>query len=141
MIEFYKHDKEAKSPTRNHSTDAGIDLYALEDEILTPNHPLKIRTGIALNVPEGMVGKIEDRSSLASYGLTISGGVIDHGYSGEILVVMTYTSNYPDMCYEIKKGDKIAQLLLYKVDTTGLMEVKTLWDSDRNQNGFGSSGR
>lgn len=150
MIEVFKHDKDAIVPTRNNLTDAGLDLYALYTVFIPYGETVLLRTGISINIPEGFVGKIEDRSGLASQGLRTGAGVVDHGYSGEIRVVM-HNLNYgndTDVDNKIgtfgkwfKKGDKVAQILLYKIDTTGVMEVKNLWNSERGDKGFGSSGK
>lgn len=143
----YKLDENATLPTRNLSTDAGIDIYALEDVFIPVGTTAKVKTGVAIKIPEGRVGKIEGRSSMNSKGLITAGGVIDSGYNGEIGVVMHNFSNLSisdggmEIGYKISKGDKIAQLLIYKVDTPEPVEVKELWDSERGNNGFGSSGR
>lgn len=145
MIEVYKRHEKAIIPTRAYPTDAGLDLYLLED-VFIPNMLTKVLpTGISINIPEGYVGKIEDRSSLAKDGLRTGGGIIDAGYNGEILVVMhniTNNTQYVAGEYgkQLRAGDKIAQLLIIPVDTTGLMQTTYLWNSPRDNNGFGSSG-
>lgn len=149
MIQVYKYHPDAKLPTRAHRTDAGGDLYALEETFIPVGSTVTVKTGIAIEVPIGMVGKIEDRSSMGSKGLKIGAGVIDHGFCGELSVVINNISNksvtiYSDGIftdgYRVNKGAKIAQILLYKVDTTDFMEVKSLWTSERGNKGFGSSG-
>ena len=80
--------KNAVLPTRNLKTDAGIDLYASEDVFIPQGTTKVVKTDVAIQVPEGMVGKIEDRSSLASKGLRTGGGVVDCGYAGEVKVVI-----------------------------------------------------
>lgn len=134
-----KLDPEAKLPTRNLPTDCGLDLYALEDTKIWGMRTEMVRTGIALQVPIGYIGKIEDRSSMAFKGLKVSGGVIDPGYNGEIKVLITNFNNLP--LYIIKKGDKIAQLLLFKVETPQVEEITELLLTDRDTKGFGSSGK
>jgi dUTP pyrophosphatase len=150
MIEAFKFETDAVIPSRANRNDAGLDIYSYEDVVIPVGATVKIRTGIGLHVPEGYVGKIEDRGSLASKGLKTCAGVVDAGYSGELLIVMhnlsaisgLYSNKNNDMetVYEIKKGDKIAQFLLYIVNTAPAVEVKQLWTSDRNSKGFGSSG-
>lgn len=145
MIEVYKHSEKAIIPTRAHLTDAGLDLYLLNDTFIPMLSTMTLGTGISLRVPDGNVGKIEDRSSLAASGLRTGGGVIDANYSGEIKVVMHNFSNnnsyhggeYGKM---LKAGEKIAQLLIYKVNTTGVMQTQFIWDSSRGSSGFGSTG-
>ena len=151
MIEVFKLDPEAKTPTRNNPNDAGIDLYALEDVTIFTGCTAKVKTGIAIHIPIGYVGKIEDRSGLAAKGLRTGGGVVDSGYSGDVTIVIHNFSAVSDLCnktdtkmdtaYLIRKHDKIAQLLIYKVETQPVIEVKQLWTSDRSDNGIGSSGK
>lgn len=153
MLQVFKLDPKAVIPTRARSTDAGLDLYALESAFISPGETVKIKTGIALNVPENYVAKIEDRSGLASKGLRTGGGVIDFSYNGDVTVVMHNISNithlkedigfHPDKAefgYRIEAGDKVAQVLLYKVETPQVEEVTELWTSERGNKGFASSG-
>ena len=147
-IQVYLIDQNAIVPTRNKITDAGLDLYALEDRFIELNGSAIIRTGISIEIPKGMVGKIEDRSGLASKGLRTGGGVIDSGYNGEIGVVLHNLSSQlasePVLFrrgYQVRRGDKIAQLLVYPVETPNVEVVSTVWNSERGSNGFGSSGR
>lgn len=142
---------EAIIPTKSRETDAGYDLYALEDtEIYSSNHrisnydtvpcgPKRIKTGIALAVPKSWVGIIKDRSGLGSQGLKVHGGVIDYGYTGDISVCLSY--NGPHQYYHIKKGDRIAQLLIVPCPHFELEEVEELDESGRGEKGFGSSGK
>lgn len=146
MISVYKYDERAIIPTRNFKHDAGADLYAIQDTFIPYGSTVKIKTGIAIEIPEGYVGKIEDRSSMGARGLKVSGGVIDAGYNGEITVIMNNLTNrefHTDYFsgYQVKTGDKVAQLLIYSVNTTGFMQVKDVWESPRGKNGLGSSGR
>jgi dUTP pyrophosphatase len=134
-----KLDPEAKLPERNHATDCGLDLFALETVEIWAGHTEIVRTGIALQIPIGYVGKIEDRSSMAARGLKTAGGIIDPGYTGEIKVVINNLNNLP--LYIIHKGDKIAQLLIYKIETPQVEEVTELLLTDRDTKGFGSSGK
>lgn len=146
-LRIYKWNKSAKLPTRNVETDAGLDLYALDDVFIPVGKTVVISTGISIEVPNGYVGKIEDRSSLASKGLRSGAGVVDCGYSGQIGVVLhNLTANLDRDSillrdgYQVKAGDKIAQLLLYRIETPYTQEVTELWDSKRGSRGFGSSG-
>jgi dUTP pyrophosphatase len=127
----------AHCPTRHNQTDAGLDLYASHEGGIPPNSTRIIRTSVAVEVPNGYVGKVEDRSSMASKGLRTGGGVIDSGYTGEVKVIIHNLTNFR---YTIRKGDKIAQLLLYRVETPGVFIVEALEDSERGLMGFGSSG-
>ncbi len=144
MIEVYKHHDKAILPTRAHPNDAGLDLYLLEDIFISVMSTSTLATGISINIPEGWVGKIEDRSSLALDGLRTGGGVIDAGFNGEIKVIMHNLCNqgsYKDGEYgkQLKAGTKIAQFLIYKVSTENVVDVGHLWNSSRGSNGFGST--
>lgn len=138
----------ATIPSRNNSTDAGLDLYAVEDVFIAENETKVIKTGLAVAIPNGYVGKIEDRSSMAARGLRTGAGVIDSGYTGEVGVVVHNLNNKSNKDpvlwrngYMIKRGDKIAQLLVYKVETPSINVVSSMEKTNRGNNGFGSSGR
>lgn len=136
----------AKVPTRNLSTDAGLDLYADQDVLVPAGGTAKISTGIAVNIPKGYVGKIEDRSSMASKGLRTGAGVVDTGFQGNLSVVIHNLNNFNDSKfgmrgYHIKKGDKIAQIVIYQVALPVVNVVNDFPKSERSDKGFGSSGR
>jgi dUTP pyrophosphatase len=134
----------ARAPVVAHpGEDLGYDLFALEGITLEPRATVKVRTGIAVeardprsDAPLGLL--VRDRSSMAARGVATTGGVIDSGYRGEILVVMT---NLGDASIELKAGEKIAQMVPVPVLTGLVEEVETLEDSARAGKGFGSSGR
>jgi dUTP pyrophosphatase len=130
---------EAIIPTKANKTDAGYDLYALEDvEIPAVNHKL-IKTGISMAIPAGYVGLIWPRSGLAyKNGLDVFAGVIDAGYRGDVGVIL-YNSRVTDH-YQVKKGDRIAQIVFQKIKGFNLIEVDDLDESQRGEGGFGSSG-
>jgi dUTP pyrophosphatase len=147
MLKVLKLDQRAIMPTvANAGEDLGFDIYALEDTLLPPNTPVKVRTGIAVHFqkPEAQQEKfgllVRDRSSMASKGVIASGGVIDAGYRGELLVLLTsYASPHS---FAIKAGDKIAQLIPLPVLTgAGVTETDALPASSRGQGGFGSTGQ
>ena len=129
---------EATLPTRAHPGDAGMDLYNLEDIQLQPGEGKATRTGIALAIPDGHVGLVADRSSLAKRGVKTAGGVIDAGYRGEIHIVVWNISGEPVF---LKRGDRIAQLLILPIATPAVVDVFELDSTDRGEKGFGSSGR
>lgn len=131
-------DAAAVLPTRAHADDAGLDLYGLEDVALPPGQGLVARTGVAVAVPFGHVGLVCDRSSLAKRGLKTAGGVIDAGYRGEVGVVMW---NISGATQQLKKGERLAQLLIIPVATPAPVEVESLDDTARGAGGFGSTGR
>jgi dUTP pyrophosphatase len=147
-VQVFLRDERAIAPTRNKSTDAGLDLYAMEDKFIELGTTAVVRTGVSINIPNGIVGKIEDRSSLAAKGLRTGAGVVDAGYSGEVGVVIhnltSQLSSDPVLHrkgYQVRRGDKIAQLLTYAVETPTVEVVSNLWESERGAGGFGSSGR
>ena len=144
-LEVKKLSESAKLPTKAHATDAGWDLYCDEDALIKVGQTAVLKTGVALGIPSGYYGKIEDRSSLASVGLRTGAGVVDSGYNGEIKIVIHNLNNGNDSThvgqgYQIKKGQKIAQLVVNPVVATRLVEVEALEDSERGEKGFGSSG-
>jgi dUTP pyrophosphatase len=130
--------QDATLPTRAHPDDAGLDLYALEDVLLLGSEGKVARTGIALAVPQGHVGLIADRSSLAKRGVKTAGGVIDAGYRGEILVCLWNLSGAE---IQLRRGERIAQLLICPVATPAVLETHTLNETSRGVNGFGSTGK
>lgn len=126
-------------PEYIHPGDAGANLFSLEDKVLNPGERWGFRLGFALEFPATHVGLIMDRSSMAvKYGLTCLGGVIDSNYRGEWTVILLNTSNE---AYEVKAGDKIAQVLFQPVETAQFEEVMELRESSRAEGGFGSTGR
>ncbi len=131
-------DDGAKMPTRAHSSDAGFDLYARETAIVEAKDSCKFDTGVHIEIPEGYVGFLKSKSGLnVKHGIT-SEGVIDAGYTGSIVVKLYNNSGYD---YKVNAGDKISQLVLLPIVTPELEIADSLTDSDRGDNGFGSSGR
>lgn len=155
---------EAQAPTVAYAgSDLGFDLYSIEDTVLEPGVPVKVRTGIAVEGPPGWGFVLGDRSSMASKGVTYAGGRIDAGYRGEILVCLINV-NQPsysvrtvrdangsitevlldrsDVSVPIHRGDKIAQMSPFESRTQlEVAVVDELSVSDRGGKGFGSSGR
>jgi dUTP pyrophosphatase len=134
-------DARARLPTRAYPGDAGLDLYALEDGALDPGQRASVRTGIAVEIPEGEAGLVLPRSGLAArHGIALvnAPGLIDSGYRGEIVVLLLNTDR--SARFELAAGDRIAQLVLVKVQTPEVLEVDELAVSERGAGGFGSSG-
>jgi dUTP pyrophosphatase len=137
-------DPGARAPVVAHpGEDLGYDLFALEGVALLPRSTVKVRTGIAVEARHPYTGAplgllVRDRSSMAARGIATTAGVIDSGYRGEILVLMT---NLGDTAVELKAGEKIAQMIPVPILTGPVHEVETLEDSARAEKGFGSSGR
>lgn len=131
----------ARLPTRAYPGDAGLDLYALERAELGPGERASIRTGIAVEIPEGQAGLVLPRSGLASrHGIALvnAPGLIDSGYRGEIRVLLLNTDR--DATFAIAPGDRIAQLVLVRVEASDVVEAPALALSERGAGGFGSSG-
>jgi dUTP pyrophosphatase len=134
-------DERALLPTRAYPGDAGVDLYALEDAVLSPGERASIGTGIAVEIPAGQAGLVLPRSGLAAkHGITLvnAPGLIDAGYRGEIRVLMLNTDR--DRSFTLSGGDRIAQLVLVRIEAPEVVEVDELALSERGAGGFGSSG-
>ena len=120
-------------PTRASKESAGLDLYSGIDIDIESGSIRKINTGICISLPENSYRSIRDKSSLASKGLLTLGGVIDKEYTGEIIVIMTSLIE----TIKIKKGQKIAQLIVSNVMYPKIKKVNYLKDIERNNKGFG----
>lgn len=133
-----KLDTGARIPTRAHETDAGLDLYARESQIVRAKDSAKFDTGVHIELPHGTTGFLKSKSGLnVNNGIT-SEGVIDEGYTGSI-VVKLYNNSEND--FLVMPGQKISQLVILPVVIPETLEiVQELEDTDRGENGFGSSG-
>jgi dUTP pyrophosphatase len=134
-------DDLALLPTRAYPGDAGLDLYALEEAVLNPGERASIGTGIAVEIPEGQAGLVLPRSGLAArHGIALvnAPGLIDSGYRGEVRVLLLNTDR--EEPFAISRGERIAQLVLVRVETPEVVEVDQLALSERGAGGFGSSG-
>jgi dUTP diphosphatase len=137
-------DPAARAPQVAHpGEDLGYDLFALEDAPLEPRMTVRVRTGIAVEarhpatgIPLGLL--VRDRSSMAARGIATTAGVIDAGYRGEILILMTNLGQTP---VTLKAGEKIAQMIPVPVLTGAVEVVDSLQESIRAEKGFGSSGQ
>lgn len=175
-MKYKRLDSRAKCPSKNRLSDAGYDLYALDDivvpsqfkllwisignvikaivSIIASGIPLnfkfptdifdvdhlttKVPTGIALEIPFGSYGQINDRSGLGSKAIKVFGGVIDSEYRGDITVCLM---NFAFRNYEVKAGDRVAQIIFKKYENHDFEEATELSNSERNEKGFGSSGK
>jgi len=127
-----------KLPEYAHKGDAGFDLYASDDYVLKPMEKKLVTTGIKLEIPEGYVGLIWDRSGLAAnHSLHNLAGVVDSHYRGEIKVVVI---NLGNETFEMKKGMRIAQMLIQSVVNAEIEETSSLSETKRGEQGFGSTG-
>ena len=134
-----KLDDFAYVPTRAHATDAGLDLRTPNAFILRGGDSVTVDTGVHIELPAGFYGKIESKSGLnVNHGIVSCGGVIDEGYTGSVAVKLYNLENEP---YGFNAGDKIAQLIIQPYSVPVIEIVNQLEDTDRGDNGFGSSGR
>lgn len=134
-------DPELPVPTRAHPGDAGVDLCTSVDVTLAPGERALVGTGIAVALPVGTVGLIHPRSGLAAkFGLSVvnTPGTVDAGYRGEIKVCLI--NHDTERAVELRRGDRIAQLLVQRVELVDFVEVDELDDTARGSGGYGSSG-
>jgi len=134
-------DKTVPVPRYAHPGDAGLDLPSRVDMVLEPGQRAMVPTGIAVAIPQGFAGFVLPRSGLAArHGIALvnSPGLIDSGYRGEVTVVMINTDKAEP--FRIRRGDRIAQLVIQRVEEVKLTEVQDLDDTSRGEGGFGSTG-
>jgi len=137
-IQIKKLHPAAKLPNYAHPGDAGMDLYAVVDGVIAPGERMQVPLGIAMAIPFGYVGLIWDKSGLShKSGLKTLGGVVDAGYRGEVMVGVVNTSG---TSYTFKAGDKVAQMLIQKVEQPTLVETEVLDETVRGDGAFGSTG-
>jgi dUTP pyrophosphatase len=128
---------EAKLPVYGHPGDAGLDLFAVVDRSLAPGEVFAVPTGIQVAIPAGHVGLIWDKSGISLKRVHRLAGVVDAGYRGEVQVVMINLGSEP---FPIKKGMKIAQMLIQPVVGAAVVESDDLDGTSRGEGGFGSTG-
>ena len=132
-MEIVLMNDDAIIPTRTSKRSAGLDLYSSIDVNIDTNSIKKINTGIRMSLPENSDGSIRDKSSLGPEGLLTLGGVIDNDFTGEIIIIMTSLIEP----IKIKKGQKIAQLIVSNISYPEIKKVKFLKGTERNNKGFG----
>ena len=140
-VKVVRLDQELPLPAHAHGGDAGLDLYSADDVSLDPRQRAAVPTGIALAIPEGYAGFVLPRSGRALHealGVVNSPGLIDSGYRGEVMVILINHGRRHSI--RIKRGEKIAQLVIQQVPEVELVEVEELPPSDRGEGGFGSTG-
>lgn len=137
-IKVKKLKEDAKLPTKGHPGDAGMDFYAMEDIIFLAGKQTRVHTGVAIEIPEGYVGLIWDKSSVSfNMGLKVMGGVIDASYRGEIIMNLL---NVGDKEVKMEKGQKVAQMIIQKFEDCDIVEVSELSDTVRGVGREGSTG-
>ncbi len=130
---------EAVLPDYQHPGDAGLDLRAVKAVRIEPGRRTLVATGLSFALPPGVVGIIKDRSGLSlKAGLHVMAGVIDSGYRGEVKVLLI---NLGEAAYQVKKGERVAQLILLPCLTAVIEQVRELPPTTRNEQGFGSTGK
>jgi dUTP pyrophosphatase len=126
-------------PTRGSDRSVGYDLYSVVDTVVPcqAGNAL-VATGLAITLPPGCYGRVAPRSGLAvKHCINVGAGVIDPDYTGEVKVVLF---NHGDKDFEVKKGDRIAQLVLERCETPSIEEINIVEDTERGSGGFGSTG-
>ena len=140
-IEFKLLHKLAQAPKYAHDGDAGADLVCIEDVTLAPGERQLVPTGVAIGLPVGYVGLVHPRSGLANkhgIGIVNTPGTIDSGYRGELKICLINLD--PKDSVTLPAGSRIAQLVIQEVTTGQFVEVDELDDTERSDNGFGSTG-
>ena len=141
-VTIQKLSPEARIPAYAHDGDAGVDLYSAVDKVLHPGERALIPTGLKLAIPHGYEGQVRPKSGLAlKHGLTVlnTPGTVDAPYRGEVGVILINLD--PKTPYEVKKGEKVAQMVFNKVEYASFTEAKELAETTRGAGGFGSTGR
>ena len=133
-----KLDPGAITPKRAHDTDAGLDLYATEDRIVEAKDSAIFHTGVHVELPPGCAGLIVRKSGLNVKNGITSTGLIDEGYSGEIVVKLY---NHGGRDFTVNRGDKISQLVIIPVKYEPVEIVDEIGSGERGEAGFGSTGR
>lgn len=139
QLRVHKVDSRATLPKYSHHDDAGMDLFALETTCIGSGERAVVRTGISVEIPNGCVGLIWDKSGVAvREDLKTLGGVIDAGYRGEILIGLL---NASEKEYVFEAGHKVAQMLIQKIEHCDIIEAESLSKTVRGSGGFGSTGK
>lgn len=132
---------DASLPGYAHEDDAGMDLKSVDEAVIPAGGRLLVHTGLVMELPSGYEAQVRPRSGLAlKSGITVlnTPGTIDAGYRGEVGVIL---ANFGTSDYSVKKGDKIAQLVIAPVTRAEVVEVAQVGETQRGEGGFGSSGK
>uniref|UniRef100_A0A3P8V8R2 Deoxyuridine 5'-triphosphate nucleotidohydrolase n=1 Tax=Cynoglossus semilaevis TaxID=244447 RepID=A0A3P8V8R2_CYNSE len=139
VLRFAKLSEHATTPTRGSSNAAGFDLYSAYDYSIGPMDKAIVKTDIQIAAPHGYYGRVAPRSGLAvKHFIDVGAGVVDEDYRGNVGVVLF---NFGKETFEVKKGDRVAQLVCEKICYPELVEEKTLDETERGAGGFGSTGQ
>lgn len=138
-IKIIKYSEDAELPIRFHKTDAGADVITLQDFVMNEN-TIVMGLGFGLEVPEGYMVQVIERSSMAAKGITASTAPIDSGYTGEIHLILSHVIREYESI-QFKKGDRVAQLVITKIETPSFEWADTVRDTERGSGGLGSTGK
>ncbi|XP_029987002.1 deoxyuridine 5'-triphosphate nucleotidohydrolase, mitochondrial isoform X2 [Sphaeramia orbicularis] len=139
VLRFAKLSEYATAPTRGSAKAAGYDLYSAYDYSIGPMDKAIVKTDIQIAVPHGCYGRVAPRSGLAAkHFIDVGAGVVDEDYRGNVGVVLF---NFGKETFEVKKGDRVAQLVCERICYPDLEEQETLDETERGAGGFGSTGR
>jgi len=139
-VHIKKLSDKATIPTQKYLGDAGYDLYSAQDVVIKARDTALVLTDIAIALPFGLEAQIRSRSGLAlknKIAVLNSPGTIDYGYRNNIGIILI---NHSDVDYNVNVGDRIAQLVINKIEQSNFIEVDTLSEAERGLNGFGSTG-
>ncbi|XP_064819314.1 deoxyuridine 5'-triphosphate nucleotidohydrolase-like isoform X2 [Oncorhynchus masou masou] len=138
VLKFSKLSEHATAPTRGSAKAAGYDLFSAYDYSIGPMDKAIVKTDIQIAVPSGCYGRVAPRSGLAAkHFIDVGAGVVDEDYRGNVGVVLF---NFSKETFEVKKGDRVAQLVCERICYPDLQELKTLDETERGAGGFGSTG-
>ena len=136
-LRFKKLSEDAITPTRGTPKSAGFDIYSAKQVIIKKSWTDLVPTQIAVEIPEGYYGQLLSRSSIDLLQIHLKAGTIDSDYRGEVKLIL---HNASPLNYVVKKGDKIAQLIIIEIPNVELIEVDELTPTERGEDGFGSTG-
>ena len=139
-LRFRKVHPDAVLPSYAHPSDAGMDVRSVEDLVIAPGRRALVRTGLVMLLPPLYEAQVRPRSGLAlKSGVTVlnTPGTIDSGYRGEVGVILV---NFGEVDFQVKKGDKIAQIVIAPVTQPTIVETDEVDETDRGSGGFGSTG-
>ncbi|XP_061526864.1 deoxyuridine 5'-triphosphate nucleotidohydrolase, mitochondrial isoform X2 [Phycodurus eques] len=138
VLHFAKLSEKATTPSRGSAKAAGYDLYSAYDYSIGPMDKAIVKTDIQIAVPHGCYGRVAPRSGLTvKHFIDVGAGVIDEDYRGNVCIVLF---NFSKQTFEVKKGDRVAQLVCERITYPELVEQETLDDTERGAGGFGSTG-
>jgi dUTP pyrophosphatase len=142
ILRYARLAEHARPPEPAHGDDAGYDLRAAEEATIGPGERASVGTGLAIEIPNRYAALVLPRSGLAArHGIALANapGLIDPGYRGEVKVLLLNTDR--EQSFEVSPGDRIAQIVLVKVEAPELVEMESLGETARGSAGFGSTGR